>query len=120
MYPGETEVRNGSSLTLSCVAHGYPLPSLVWLREGYPEPDFDNVTEVELVPNFLTSMLELCSVELFDSGVYKCVANNSISSTTGETLSNSDTLQFNLTVLSKINIKHYTVITVNMLIYTTT
>ena len=73
-----TKVKVGSTILLSCVASGHPLPSLSWTRQSrelnngsgfivYPRL----VTEAGI--SFMTSTLEVCSA---NASTYTCSAVN--------------------------------------------
>ena len=68
---------------LACSALGVPRPSIQWYKDGsllmnesltaiYTE-EFENNDLL-----FITSILELCSVEGDDEGTYSCQATNSV------------------------------------------
>ncbi|KAM4020614.1 hemicentin-2 [Anomaloglossus baeobatrachus] len=61
----------GSSVTFTCEAHGSPLPSLSWEKNGEPLNLQSN-----LLPNGLGARLHLESVHAGDSGLYSCTALN--------------------------------------------
>ncbi|XP_063792751.1 hemicentin-2 [Pseudophryne corroboree] len=61
----------GSSVTFTCEAHGSPLPSLSWEKDGEPLNLHSNI-----LPNGLGTRLYLESVHAGDSGLYSCTALN--------------------------------------------
>ncbi|XP_071981860.1 hemicentin-2 isoform X2 [Engystomops pustulosus] len=67
----EVTAIHGSSVTFTCEAHGSPLPSLSWEKNGEPLNLQSN-----LLPNGLGSRLHLESVHAGDSGLYSCTALN--------------------------------------------
>ncbi|XP_056395554.1 LOW QUALITY PROTEIN: hemicentin-2 [Hyla sarda] len=67
----EVTAIQGSSVTFTCEAHGSPLPSLSWEKNGEPLNLQSN-----LLPNGLGTRLHLESVHTGDSGLYSCTALN--------------------------------------------
>lgn len=67
----EVTAIQGSSVTFTCEAHGSPLPSLSWEKNGEPLNLQSN-----LLPNGLGTRLHLESVHAGDSGLYSCTALN--------------------------------------------
>ena len=69
-----------SSLFLTCVASGFPLPTVSWYREGVLVTDADNIeTEVleEREVRYIQSTLLLCSVQ--ETAEYSCSVSNGVS-----------------------------------------
>nr|XP_018668081.2 hemicentin-1 [Ciona intestinalis] len=60
----------GENVTIECESNAVPPPTLSWLKDGIPL-------------NFDEKYLELTNVQVFDSGIYTCVASN-IAGTTYE------------------------------------
>lgn len=81
IQPGNTSVNLGSTLLLTCVSYGLPIPALTWSR-GDAELTNDSRTTIydQLVTEngvtFIVSMFQLCSVEATDNGEYSCIAQN--------------------------------------------
>ena len=78
----------GSTGTFVCVAYGYPVPSLIWNRDGTPLRNQSQFTiyEEHVVVNgetFVQSILVICSLEQDDAAQYNCSASNNISTTSG-------------------------------------
>ncbi|XP_073415578.1 hemicentin-2 isoform X1 [Dendrobates tinctorius] len=67
----EVTAIQGSSVTFTCEAHGSPLPSLSWEKNGEPLNLQSN-----LLPNGLGTRLYLESVDAGDLGLYSCTALN--------------------------------------------
>lgn len=75
-----------SSVFLTCVAAGYPLPTITWYREGQRVDDPDNIqTQIieERGEQFVESTLLVCSVQ--ETARYNCSVSNGLSG--GETTS---------------------------------
>jgi len=79
MNPGVvTEVQVGSTVLLSCVASGHPLPSISWAQQSRELTNGSGfiihqrlVTEAGI--SFMTSTLEACST---NASTYTCSAAN--------------------------------------------
>ncbi|MEE6505501.1 hypothetical protein FKM82_005546 [Ascaphus truei] len=67
----EVTALGGAAVTFTCEAHGTPLPSLSWEKDGEPLHLQSN-----LLPNGLGTRLHLESVHAEDSGLYSCSAVN--------------------------------------------
>ncbi|XP_012721740.2 hemicentin-1 [Fundulus heteroclitus] len=78
-------VVQGSLVTLTCEAHGFPLPTLTWMKDGQPLSLHRN-----LLLDGQETRLQLPDVTRSDEGLYSCVASNQ---------AGSSTKSFNLTVL---------------------
>lgn len=101
MYPEVTRLQLGASSSLTCTAQGFPLPQIIWLKDGAPisaNGNNINTTSIDIPPSAVTSILDLCDVQLLDSGEYQCRASNSITGV----FTNDDDHFFNLVVLSKL------------------
>lgn len=66
-----------------CFVEGFPPPTIVWLRDGEPQPRFRRVTIVN-------GGLTISQLRITDNATYTCVASNPI----GE-----DSIDFQLTIL---------------------
>lgn len=80
-------VVQGSLVTLTCEAHGFPLPTLTWMKDGQPLSLHRN-----LLLDGQETRLQLPDVARSDEGLYSCVASNQ---------AGSSTKSFNLTVLGR-------------------
>ena len=95
--PTSSEVREGNTLLVTCVAYGATLPSVSWTRNGsvLSNSSGDRISIYEETVDeggvlFAKSVLEICSAESTDEGEYSCVASNSY----GEA-----SFSFNITVI---------------------
>jgi len=82
----DTQIEAGSTVLLTCVAYGVPLPSLSWSRNGsflslndshvtvYPQVVADSGSGVV----FMKSIVKLCRSQLTDAGIYSCSAENEL------------------------------------------
>lgn len=78
----------GSTVMFVCVVTGNPLPTIEWYFEGNPLTNSSR-TFSEIIIETATSVLEICGLEVRDTGLYKCVGKNLVS---------SDSAAVNLTV----------------------
>ena len=80
--PQDTEISEGNTLILTCVAYGEPMPEISWsASEGVIYNSsrvrvYSNVIEENGV-EFVYSSLEICSVTAEDEGRYWCAASSS-------------------------------------------
>ena len=81
--PTSSEVREGNTLLVTCVAYGATLPSVSWTRNGsvLSNSSGDRISIYEETVDeggvlFAKSVLEICSAESADEGEYSCVASN--------------------------------------------
>ena len=90
-----TDVPDGDTVLLTCVAYGDLPLSISWSRDGSTlMNDSQRITifeeEVEEGgTTFIQSILQICSTEANDAGVYSCIAENE---------AGNDTATFELTV----------------------
>ena len=80
IYPNASEFFAGSTLLLSCVGYGIPLPHVVWNKDGFGLAINDsristwNETVVIGGHIFRQSFLRICSTTKIDNGIYSCTA----------------------------------------------
>ena len=82
----DTHIEGGSTVVLTCVAYGVPLPLLTWSRNG-SSLSF-NDSRVTIYSEFMTdsgsgvvftkSVMVLCRSQLTDAGVYCCSAESQL------------------------------------------
>ena len=96
LYPvSQNDVPDGDTVLLTCVAYGDLPLSISWSREGSVlRNDSQRITifEEEVEEGgitFIQSILQICSTEANDAGVYSCIAEND---------AGNDTSTFELTV----------------------
>ena len=94
--PNSAEVAVGGSVEFSCNATGYPLPNILWLRNGIevqitenpldPSKTFTAMT-IQLINNteVIVSVLRIDQVDLTNAGNYSCVATNNLTETLSDT-----------------------------------
>ncbi len=97
--PEDITTEAGSTVFITCVAYSENTPSITWIQNDN-QTILDNSTSTrvtvyeELVTEggltFVQSILEVCSVEVADSGSYSCVASNGV---------RNDSTSFELTIL---------------------
>ena len=63
-------------MTFSCSVVGNPTPSVVWTKDG-KDLDVTANCRIKLSSRNDNLSLEIRKVYLLDSGLYRCVANNS-------------------------------------------
>ena len=81
--PANTTANVSGSVALTCAAAGIPAPQVSWFQKSRPlEGGVYNISE-SVVNNdtsyFTTSTLVLCDLELGDTDLYSCTANNNVS-----------------------------------------
>ena len=91
--PKDSAVYNGSTVQMTCVAHGSPLPTIQWSKKNCQNcPDISlsgattRLTNEEIVFGdvyFTKSVLEICNVTKADTGYYSCEAWNGVEDTEG-------------------------------------
>ena len=96
LHPADpTDVPDGDTVLLTCVAYGDLPLSISWSRDGSTlMNDSQRITiyEQEVEEGgitFIQSILQICSTEANDAGVYSCIAENE---------AGNDTAAFELTV----------------------
>lgn len=67
----------GDSLSISCNAMGYPIPSVSFAKDGVVKGGDQVTNDTDSMAFVTMSTLEIGSVEPSDSGTYFCVATNS-------------------------------------------
>ena len=86
----ELIVTEGSNVSITCSATGYPVPTVVWQNSDGSSLSNNRLVSVSSMPFSIgVGNVSSVSVELMvigamrvDSGMYRCSANNSVSSTT--------------------------------------
>ena len=91
------QVNAGSSMTLACVAYGDPIPTISWNKGSSRLTNSSEVTIYQEVLNisgliFAKSILEICALDVDDTGQYSCFAESSTS---------NDTANFELSVTNQ-------------------
>lgn len=95
--PSDTHVSYGSTVLLTCIVYGDPIPDIYWLNDTSL---IANTTDIMVYQEVITdwgvtfsrSILEVCSVDLSDEANYSCAANNSVG---------DESAFFSLTVLTE-------------------
>ena len=86
----EFNITEGSNGSITCTATGYPVPTVVWQNsDGSSLSNNTLVSGSPVISSTGVGNVSSVSVELMvigamrvDSGMYRCSANNSVSSTT--------------------------------------
>ena len=76
--PDDRQFYVNSTVLLTCVAYGTPLPAITWSKGGSSLTDVTvyNDVVVKSRTNFVRSILRFCSTKSTDSGQYTCTADN--------------------------------------------
>ncbi|XP_057669048.1 neogenin isoform X2 [Diorhabda carinulata] len=64
----------GQNVSLDCAANGYPVPTIIWLKGGYPIDMNDLDSRFKLVGT--TNSLRIIRIQEEDGGTYQCRAKN--------------------------------------------
>ena len=78
--PENSTVTKGQNVTLKCEVYGNPRPVVSWTKGGDAVNTGDPRINVSFTGN--TSSLIIVSVVQADQGLYRCVANNIVNTTT--------------------------------------
>ncbi len=105
--PEDVTVEAGSTVFITCVAYSEDVPSITWIQND-DQTIMDEFTSTRVIVHeellmergltFVQSILEVCSVEVSDSGNYSCVASNGFRNASAS---------FDLTVLPVGGKKHH-------------
>ena len=78
--PADKRLYQNSTVLLTCVAYGFPLPTLTWskARNSVTNGTVRNDIVVKGGVTFVRSVLQLCGTTVADSGQYTCTADNEI------------------------------------------
>ncbi|XP_071807106.1 peroxidasin homolog isoform X2 [Asterias amurensis] len=68
--PSDTEIQQGTTVTLDCSANGYPRPTIEWTRHG------QSVVEDSRFTLLASGSLHINSIQPLDRGEYTCTATN--------------------------------------------
>ena len=79
-----TTLSEGETTLLACVGFGLPSAEITWIHKGrvLMNSSLVSISEEDVVQGgklFKQSILQLCSVEISDSGSYICVVSNGLS-----------------------------------------
>ena len=82
--PNDTEVNANDTLLLTCVGYSHPVGTIIWSRGSV---DLVNGTRTAIYEEefeesgltFVRSILQICSTEPSDAGLYACTVDNGIS-----------------------------------------
>ncbi|XP_078355118.1 protein sidekick-1-like isoform X20 [Oculina patagonica] len=78
--PEDTTVVEGQNTTLNCEVYGNPVPDVRWTKYGEALDIANQRLNVPFTAN--TSILTITNVVQADQGLYRCVANNSVNTST--------------------------------------
>ena len=80
-HPESVTATEGGNATLSCTVYGNLEPDVRWTKDG---KELNIAVEQRLNVSFTanTSSLTITSVVKADQGLYRCVANNSVNTST--------------------------------------
>ena len=86
--PENIEILAGNSVTLTCVAFGYPIPTITWTKSDHvATTTLQNSSTVEILTRMISrngtqlmhSTLFLCSSGVLSTASYSCTAFNGVS-----------------------------------------
>ena len=80
-HPKDTKISEGGDVVFNCLVEGNPMPNVRWTRNGERLNVEANTRLSQTIKNNLHT-LTITGVQLSDAGQYRCVANNSIGSST--------------------------------------
>ncbi|XP_070568569.1 protein sax-3-like [Ptychodera flava] len=66
--PQDARITTGSTARLQCEAHGYPKPTIRWLKDN------EMISNPRITAR--DSMLTIMNAQISDSGIYLCIASN--------------------------------------------
>ena len=71
------------SILATCSGTGFPQTSIIWIHDGQVLENntqritiYESVTEDNSGLTSVLSMLEVCSIRVWDEGIYECVVTN--------------------------------------------
>ena len=81
--PQDTNTTAGGTARLYCNATGFPIPDIVWFKNGTPVSDLSDTritpTRTEILDELLAvGILSIRGPVLSDNGLYSCNASNSL------------------------------------------
>lgn len=79
--PENSSVTEGKNVTLQCKVYGNPAPDVRWTKDG-KAVNIADPSQINVSSTGNTSSLTIVSVVQADQGLYRCVANNSLNTTT--------------------------------------
>ena len=79
--PQDTNGTAGETARLHCNATGFPIPDIIWFKNGTPVSDLNNMrfvaTRTEITEGLLAvGILSIHNPVLSDNGLYSCNASN--------------------------------------------
>ena len=85
-----------------CIAGGFPLPDIVWYKNGtLLDNDVNFEVNMMIQSELVMTVLNLFNITFSVAGVYECIASNTLF-TGSQNVSGADGRLLNLTVLGKI------------------
>ena len=79
--PAFSTVNSGQTVQMTCVAYGYPIPTVTWTDVSHNLDLSDQVIQKTVTANgteFLVSVLQLCDVTPDQTAEYSCSADNGL------------------------------------------
>lgn len=102
-----TVTKENEEVILTCIARGYPAPTISWEHEGMtvtrdnPSFEINSTTSQDGFTELVTSYLKMVSANSSVDGKFECIANPPLSDNVGGRILNSVSTSTQLSILGK-------------------